>query len=125
MRTPLVLLIIAAAFFAYSAFNVWAMVRYASPLFLLWSAPCLAAAIGLVFRRAWSRYLVYFVCISLFAGWCAYLAMAWAHLGQEGLARLSALGFALLAFCAWSSFVVWRFFRQNHGAASAVGEAVR
>jgi hypothetical protein len=125
MRTPPVLLIIAAAFFAYAAFNIWAMVRYASPLFLLWSAPCLAAAFGLVFRRAWSRYLVYVVCICLLAGWSTYLVMAWAHLGQEGFARLSALGFALFAFCAWSSFVVWRFFRQNRSEASAVDEVVR
>ena len=123
MRTPPALLIVATALSAYAVFNLWAMVRYGSALFLLWSVPCLAAAFGLVFLRAWSRYLVYLVCILLFAGWCAYLVMAWAHINQEGIARLSALGLVLLAFCAWSSFVVWRFFREGRRKTGATVEA--
>lgn len=114
--------LIVAALLAYSALTLWQAVAQGVAWYLVWTLPALVAAIGLVLRRAWSRFVLYFLNACLVAGWGVYAAFMWQHVGETGTLRLAALGAALFAFAAWSGWVVWSFFRErSHSQAMPVG----
>lgn len=105
-------LVIAVLLF-YAAYTAWLGVTHESAWFLLWAVPSLVGGIGLALSRSWSQYLVYLVAFCTVAGWVASVVLFWSGADSELLAKLFALGAALIAVSLGSSVLVFQHFRRN------------
>lgn len=107
--------LVAVALAIYGIYNVWMVVKYGQPLFLLWSTACFVGVVGLWFKQPWSRFVVYAVCSLTILGLFFYIgAMAVNGWPYPGLTRsvVALIPAALLvAICVWFMAITFRFFR--------------
>ena len=107
--------LVAVVLAIYGAYNVWMVVKYGQPLFLLWSVSCFVASVGLWLRKPWSRFVVYAVCSFTIFGLLLYVAAmgfnGWPYPGPAKAVVTLAPGAYLAALCIWFMVVVFRFFR--------------
>ena len=107
--------LVAVVLAIYGAYNVWMVVKYGQPLFLLWSVSCFVASVGLWLRKPWSRFVVYAVCSFTIFGLLLYVAAmgfnGWPYPGPAKAVVALAPGAYLAALCIWLMVVVFRFFR--------------
>jgi len=105
--------LVVVALLVYGTYTGWLAIKHETAWFLLWTVPCLAGGIGLALSRPWSRYLVYIVAFCTVIGWAAFVALYWSSVGEEAIAKLFALGAALIVLSVGSSVVVFRHFKHN------------
>jgi hypothetical protein len=104
---------VATLLFCYGLLALWHVVADRSALYLLWAAPSIAAAAGLVLSRGWSRWLVYVIAACVVSGWAAYTVVYARAFPLESMFRLFALGAVLSCVSAWSCLVVRRHFQSR------------
>lgn len=113
MRSSTSVIFIVGALLVYSALTLWQAMVQGTAWYLVWTVPAVVAALGLLLRQRWSRFVLYVLNICLVGGWGMYTSVMWQHVGENGMAKLVALGIALVAFAIWSSLVTSRLFRAT------------
>jgi hypothetical protein len=100
----------------YGVYNVWMVVKYGQPLFLLWMIACFLSSAGLWLQKPWSRFVVYVIgSLTIFGLLLYVLSMtflnAWPYLGVAKTVLALTAGALVVAVCVWSMIVTYRFFR--------------
>ena len=111
MRSPVSIYLIVAALLVYSAMTALQAILQGTAWFLVWTVPAVVCALGLLFQRRWSLFVLYLLNVCLVAGWSVYAFGVWKYIDEIGVAKLAALGVALSAFGIWSSLAASRFLR--------------
>lgn len=108
------ILLVAGAIFAYGTFNIFASVTREEPLYLIWTAFCYLAVIGLLLKKKWSKYFVYMLAFVTTGGWAYFTYIMainnWPQYETPDIIKLFSLGVFLIAISLFFCVYVHKYF---------------
>ena len=111
------ILLIAATIFAYGTFNIFTSIARDEPLYLIWTAFCYVAVIGLLLKKHWSKYFVYILALVTTGGWGYFTYIMainnWPQYEKPEILKLYSLGAFLIIVCLFFCVYVYKYFSRK------------
>ncbi len=100
----------------YGSYTLWLATAIGNYWFLLWTAGCFIAGVGLVLSRKWAQYFVYIVAFFTAGGLIYVMIMiavnGWPY-GLRNTILVLARSFLIVALCVLSSVFVYKHFKRD------------
>lgn len=113
----IIIWVIAITLVAHGSYNIWAITVTDDYRYLIWVLGCFTAAVGLIFSKSWSQYLVYLVSLSTAGGWAfVVIQMAmndWHYSGVQQTIISLIPGLLLVSVCLLFSVFVYKYFKNR------------
>ena len=109
--------LISALLILYGVYNALTAIGNDQYGYLFWSFCCFVGGFGLLLRKSWSQYIVYFVCLFVVSGW-VYITLNMA-LNDWPYSKLSQTiislipGLLLVLVCTLSSVFIYTYFKKR------------
>ena len=113
----IIIWVIAITLVAHVSYNISAITVTDDYRYLIWVIGCFTAAVGLIFSKSWSQYLVYLISLSTAGGWAfVVIHMAindWHYSGVQQTILSLIPGLLLVSVCVLFSVFVYKYFNKQ------------